>query len=745
MTFGSHLPIFPAVSTMPTGSPELSAADLRERARVEAVHALGLLDGPLGPDVEDLVRLAAEVCDVPNAMLNIFDDHWQHSVATFGRQPPSIPLEAATCFPVLLSGIEMITGDAREEPRIADHPYVNGTLADLRFYASVPLITEAGHVVGTLCAYDLDRHEVQPAQIRLMRALAAQLVGIFELRRAVAQVEQIADRLADETERADAVLASSTDAYFAARPDGVVTAWNPAAEGLFGYRAAEAIGQDLARLIVPVGDVERFRGLSLEHARERTDLRKLAHRKDGSELMLGLRIWPNHAHDGWHAFARDITELDAAERERDAAEERWRVAFEAAPVGVLVSDLTTLERPLVVSANRKYTEILGYSLEQLQVVGLAGVIHPEQVDQDLAAVVRLLDGSLEVYRVDKRYLHADGHVVWGRLTASIARSGDKVYMISQVEDITTLLADERARERAERLLTIAFDHAPHGTAIIGVTDHDRGRLLRVNPALVDMTGREDLAGSRLSDLLDPDPESRTDEMLARFEQVAAGELENLDRVCRLRAGHGYIFVQATITLSRDLEGRPEHALAQLRDVTAQQAHEEWLTRHAKTDELTGLANRLAMRERLEAEIDDLRFGHGALAVLMLDLDRFKAVNDTLGHEAGDELLLQVAEVLLNELPAQALAARLGGDEFVVIAPQQSTTGAIRLAERIAAAVDELGAQLSDRMTGCVTCSVGLVTTENPATAPQDLIRAADQAMYRNKRNRNRARDAVVSI
>jgi len=727
------------VSALPTGLPVSTAADLREQARVQAVHALKLLDGPLGPDVEDLVQLAAEVCGVPNAMLNIFDAEWQHSVATFGFVPPPIPLATATCLPALRAGTEIIAGDARLEPKLADLPYVNGTLGSLRFYATVPLVAEGGHVVGTLCAYDVQTHDVLPAQIRVLRTLADQLIGIFELRRAVSQVEQIADQLAEQTERADEVLASSADAYFAARPDGVVIAWNPAAENLFGYSATEAIGHDLAGLIVPAWDIERFRGLSLEHARERTDLRKLAHRKDGSELMIGLRIWPTHSHDGWHAFARDITELDAAERERDAAEERWRVAFEAAPVGVLVSDLTDPTAPLVVSANHKYTEMLGYSLEELQVIGLAGVVHPDYIEQDIAAAGRLLDGSLDVYRLDKRYRHAAGHVVWGRLTASIARGDHKVFMISQVEDITTVRADERARQRAERLLTIAFDHAPHGTAIIGVTEKDRGRLLRVNPALIEMTRRPAVIDSSLRTLLDLGPEGHSEEILAEFERLADGDMETLDRVCRLQAGHGHIFVQATITLSRDLDGRPEHALAQLRDITAQQAHEEWLTRHAKTDELTGLANRLAMRERLSAEIEGLRAGTGPLAVLMLDLDRFKNVNDTHGHQTGDELLLRVAEVLLAELPADALAARLGGDEFVVIAPQQNTTEAIRLAERIAGAVDAVGAELSDRMTGCVTCSIGLATTENPAIAPQDLIRAADQAMYRNKRNRNRGR------
>jgi diguanylate cyclase (GGDEF)-like protein/PAS domain S-box-containing protein len=701
--------------------------------RKQIVSALRLLDTPITAAMQESVRLAAEICGVPNAMLNIFDDACQHSIATVGFQPPSIPLETATCFPVLHTGQEIIAADARLEPLLAGNPRVDGTLGALRFYATVPLIMDTGEVIGTLCAYDLEVHEVSPTQVSMLRALATQVTGGFELRRAMAQVADVARRLKEQTRLSAEVLDTSMDAYYAARADGTVIAWNRSAEELFGYPAEEAIGRNLKDLVVP----ERF--LGLYQARlpgnstwVRGVRRMIVHRRDGTEFTADMTIWASHSQPGWHAFVRDVTEIDAARQERAAAEERWRVAFESAPVGMTVNDLSDPERGAVLlSANRQFSEMLGHSLEELRELGTVGVTHPEDIELDLAAARRLMDGSLDIYRRDKRYLHADGHVVWGRLTASLARTGDAVYLISQVEDITAARQAERGRRQAEELLSIAFEHAPHGTAIIGVGRENRGELLRVNPALVTMTGRDDLVGVKLAALLDPN----ATEVLADFERLADGGQDLAERICRLRAGRGYISAQVSITLARDGFGLPEHALAQLRDVTQQQAHEDWLTRHATTDSLTGLANRLAMRERLLAEIDALRAGEGALAVLMIDLDRFKLVNDTLGHEAGDELLRQVAAALIRAVPAEALAARLGGDEFIVIAPRQDQAGADRLVAQIGSAVNRAGADLEGQIGVPVTGSIGLTTTENPATAPEDLIRMADQAMYQAKRAR----------
>jgi diguanylate cyclase len=587
-----------------------------ERLRVEALRALHLLDEPITQSVQEIVRLAAEICHAPIAMINILDDEWAHTLAPVGltsTQP--IERHLSLCHHVVDSGEETVVPDARLDPRFAGNPYVDGTRADMRFYASVPLRTTDGQVVGTLCAFDRTEHDLLPTEVKLLRSLGDQLIGIYELRRSTVAFSEIAQRLAQTSSWATEVLETSRDAYYAITTEGVVTSWNHAAEELFGWTAEEAIGRNLDALILPDSLKEEFHAILAAPADTsargdaRDDTLPLL-RRDGSELTAQLKAWRSTARPGWHAFVRDVTQIEI---------------------------------------------------------------------------------------------------------------------------------DRRERRRAEALLATAFEHAPHGSAVLGVRPDDRGRLLRVNPALGRMMHRDDLAGGTLPDLLDQGPDSGAEEVLAEFERLADGRRDELIRLCRFRAGGGHIVVEATLTLVRDARGEPESALAQLRDVTRQVAHEDWLTRHAKSDALTGLANRMAMKERLDREIEQLRSDRGVLAVMMLDLDRFKSVNDTLGHAVGDELLQQVALALTATLPPDGLAVRLGGDEFVVIVSGLSAPDAAGLAGRITAAVDAVAARVApapERVERPVTCSLGLVTTRNPATAPEDLVREADQAMYRTKRSRD---------
>ncbi len=744
---------------MSTADPigAITAAGPREQARREALRALQILDQPVAEGISDVVRLAAEVCGVPFATMNIIDDEWQRSLSTFGGDLGPVPRQDAMCNQVVTGGQAIITADARLEPVFRNNPFVNGDVAELRFYASVPLETEAGDIVGTLCAYDNDVHEIAPNHIHLLQALARQAMGIIQLQRAVHEASRASEQLAEQAIRVAEVLESSQDAYVALDQNGVVTGWNRAAEGLFGYTRDEAIGQNMADLAVPSSH-RAFFAASLVTAAEDDEtgtlppiterqestpskpprlhnMRVPALTKDRRERTIDLTVWRSAASTDLHAFARDVTAIQAAERQRDAAEERWRVAFESAPIGMVVTDLSDPEQPRLSNANRMFLDMVGMSLEQLQALDTpASLTHPDDVAADLAAIGPLVRGELMTYRRDKRYLHADGSVRWGRLSASIARTSAGYYLISQIEDITEWRDADQAQRQAENLLAIAFEHAPTGIAVIAVCGQDRGRLLRVNPALATMTGHAAGVGADLDSLLDTeaDPDSALS-MLSQFMLLADGELNQFQQICRLHAGGGHISAEAFVVLSRDQNGKPEHALAQLRDVTREQAHEQWLTTRATTDELTGVANRLAMRERLGSEIDALRAEVGHLVVVMLDLDRFKLVNDTLGHEAGDELLREVAEALVTVAPPAALVSRLGGDEFLVIAPRQNDEQAQLLGEHLRLAVEQVGERHNRRHNLGISASVGVTSTVNPSAAPEDLLRAADQAMYQSKR------------
>jgi diguanylate cyclase (GGDEF)-like protein len=211
--------------------------------------------------------------------------------------------------------------------------------------------------------------------------------------------------------------------------------------------------------------------------------------------------------------------------------------------------------------------------------------------------------------------------------------------------------------------------------------------------------------------------------------------ETLEHITRMSVGTGHIHIHLIVSLTRDPEGRPDQVLVQLRDVTAQQAHQAWLATQTQTDPLTGLGNQLAMQERLREEIGALRFGDNGLGVMMIDLDNFRTVNDRLGHPAGDDLLCRMTTALVTALPVEAFASRVGGDEFVVLAPSDSAEQLRALADQVSTALSEAANYFSERLQVLVGASIGLTFTQNPAIDPEELIMAADSAMYETKRQR----------
>jgi diguanylate cyclase (GGDEF)-like protein len=315
-------------------------------------------------------------------------------------------------------------------------------------------------------------------------------------------------------------------------------------------------------------------------------------------------------------------------------------------------------------------------------------------------------------------------------------------------DVTAQAGSANARRRAETLLGTVFDQVEEGLVLLGIGGDGRGRIRRANRAAQILLGREDLEGGRLTDLLTPGTDAET--LAADFDRLLDGDrggrgdrggwaANGLERLVPVPAGSGHLVVRVSISLPHDGgEGGPEHALARLQDVTAEQAHQAWLARQPQTDPLTGLPDRLAMRERLNAEIRELRSGDGGLGVLMIDLDNFKLVNDVLGPSAGDDLLRRIATALTGLLPREAQAARIGGDEFVVLVPHQTESGAGSLGDRIAATLTEIGTTDYAGLLGVpVSASVGLRFTADPAVDPEELLRAADAAMYRLKQAKPR--------
>ncbi|MBH8910587.1 diguanylate cyclase [Pseudomonas aeruginosa] len=261
-----------------------------------------------------------------------------------------------------------------------------------------------------------------------------------------------------------------------------------------------------------------------------------------------------------------------------------------------------------------------------------------------------------------------------------------------------------------------------------------GVILTVNPALCQLLGqtRETLIGHPYYELLGEDDLARARQPFQRAMQSGAGKTFAIP-LQRADGSLGYF--EATVSLIHDLQGELRGYRGIVRDVSDQIAYQQQLLEMAYRDPLTGLGNRKAFDEQLGQAL--LRAGSGGseLALLYLDLDRFKEVNDRFGHDIGDALLRTVAERVRSTLRQPDKAYRLGGDEFAVLLEDSQENNPQRLAERLLAALVQPIALNGERI-DFVTPSIGIALYPRHAGDAEGLIRAADSAMYEAKRQRN---------
>jgi diguanylate cyclase (GGDEF)-like protein/PAS domain S-box-containing protein len=287
---------------------------------------------------------------------------------------------------------------------------------------------------------------------------------------------------------------------------------------------------------------------------------------------------------------------------------------------------------------------------------------------------------------------------------------------------------ERALAQAEERFRTAFAEAPIGMALTSL----EGRFLQVNHALSEITGYDEqqlLALAFASELTHPD-DRRDDRRGAMRMRSGATRIYDTENRYLHAAGHT-VWVAIHTTLIRDEQGAPAYFLSQIEDISARRRAELRLRHMANHDSLTGLLNRRAYERRLEDHLQrGERYGHDG-AVLVIDLDDFKEVNDTLGHRAGDELIVRVAGALASRVRESDTLARLGGDEFAILTPTGGVAEAERLAESLLETVrHERAARGPGGRARPITASIGIAPLARAVglSAEEALINA-DLAMY----------------
>jgi len=287
-----------------------------------------------------------------------------------------------------------------------------------------------------------------------------------------------------------------------------------------------------------------------------------------------------------------------------------------------------------------------------------------------------------------------------------------------------LATDELAQGEAS--VRQLFDAAPIGICKLGID----GRFIEVNRAYGDILGYEpdQLAGMPLQTFTHPDDRAASQELIGK---LLSGEIDQFKQEKRyLRADGRQVWVSVNGSSVRSTDGVPLFLIGQIEDITERRQLSDELALHAVTDPLTGLPNRTLFMERLETALHRVEASGQLVALMFLDLDRFKLVNDGIGHDAGDRLLRRVGQRLQGALRSSDVLARFGGDEFTILCevsgPEEVDVVVARIRASMATPVAEPDFEQF------VSLSIGVALSQPGAMAPSVLLRCADIAMYQAK-------------
>ncbi|MDQ2728634.1 MAG: PAS domain S-box protein [Actinomycetota bacterium] len=428
------------------------------------------------------------------------------------------------------------------------------------------------------------------------------------------------------------------------------------------------------------------------------------------------------------SIVRDVRERLAREAELRRVQERLRQSLDNAPIGQAVVDLdgTWLE------VNTALCTMLGYPPEELIKRTVRDITHPDDLEADEELFDQLVAGDIPAFTIEKRYFRADGQLIWGLKHASAVRdqSGRTISTVSQIQDITE---EHLHRARIEALQARFAALVEHGSDVIAIVDESL-RFTYASPAYQEVFGKDpaEVMGENITARIHPaDIDHVTAALTALWSQPGAVT------TFETRAVH----VDATwrtleVTASNRL-GDPnvEGIICNIRDVTERAEAAARLAHQAMHDNLTDLPNRALLLDRLDQALVRAGMSGQTCALLFVDLDHFKQINDTLGHGVGDQVLVTVATRLRKVIRPGDSVARFGGDEFVILAEGISAAGAaLDMAERIRTIIAE-PVHLAQR-TVTVGCSIGIALSDRHR--PDAMLQEADTAMYQAKKHgRNR--------
>ena len=666
----------------------------------------------------------------------------------------------------------LISHDALHDPR-TNPERVRDT--GVRSIVAVPLL-HTGEPVGTLLVLSktpaaFDDDDVRTLEL-LSVVISAAMSHAAELQAKREQVEALT--------RSRTIFEGASVGIVRVLADGRAAEINDAALQMLGYSPEDHASQSYELFTHP-DDVAATRELMrqlMAGERDFYEHDKRYIRKDGELVWVHVRAWLEPPAEGQPRTAIGMIEninerklVEIALRENHERLERLvETQRDIASAGV---DLGNVMR-LIVERSQALTVAEGAIVSMIEgddlVVGAAsGVVSPlvgsrRPLSQSVARfafqergtlLIEHAEGDARLYRGFAEQVRDQSHICVplfqddrpvGALNVMTTSDGPRLGEDDRrtLELLAVVLGSalSRAAEfeaKRRQVETLARFEATYASALAGIMTLDtEGQIVDANPALQELMGysETEFAGTRAIDYVHPDDRQALLDVYRRRGSGEAGP-STLEHRILCKSGEE-LWVNSAVSFIRDSEGRPAMAVLMVQDISKRKAAEQALLRQAELNEhqarhdaLTGLANRRLFSDRIERAVEAARPDAGLVAVMVMDLDRFKEVNDSLGHHAGDELLQEVARRLSGVLRSSDAVARLGGDEFGILLPSPSgPAGVIAVVEKLVEAMQE-PITVQD-LPLVVEASIGVAVAPDDGMDVDTLLRAADVAMYTAK-------------
>jgi len=699
-----------------------------QAARLLALHEL-TLEISAGKSVPDLltriVAAATRLCNASSGTLYLWDNGAGVLRARVNRDVPD-----GAVIPSMRPG-EGLAGAVwqRNAPVIVnDYAHWDGAMASgiargLRAGVGVPLPGSQASL-GVLLVRRYETGAPYPPftdeESTLLTLLAGQTMHLIERAR-------MEEELRAAYQFRDEVIANASQGVVVYDRDLRYRVWNPFMERITGMPAADVLGTaaltTFPHLIENGIDVQLR--LVLQGETVCVPDQPYQVRQTGRSDWTSAVYSPHRDVDGKVigviGVISDVTTRRQIEEDRRRSEQRYRNLFEQSNDAVIIHDLTGR----ILEVNDRTCELLGLPRQRLCCVTVheiwsAGT--PQAINQHFAYVAQ--HGSR---RLESRVKGPNGTIVDVDVSSRLL-NGDPPLVQALLRDIT-------ARKQAERLLRESADRfeslVQNASDIIAVLDADGTlRYLSRSTERVLGTPPGDFTGQNLARLVHPQDAA----LVARY-FATAGVTPGVSAAMEMRLRHAGGSWRCFEAIASNLldDANVNGIVVNARDITERKELEEQLRQQASHDALTGLPNRTLFADRLQQTLNGARRRDSMVAVLFLDLDGFKLVNDGYGHGAGDDLLILVGQRIQSCLRVTDTVARFGGDEFAVLLPDvASPRQAVRLAGRITRQLHIPFPVAGQEL--CVTASIGI--TYAPAagrqSSPEELMRQADVAMYRAK-------------